>query len=157
MKEGLIAELQSARQFFHNSISCLQEEDSGYAPTPEMFTTAQQVEHVAQTIEWFFQGAFSPEGFDMNFEQHMAELKKCASFRAAVEHFDRAIEQAIQTLRNISLDELLAAFPQGTVMAGAPKFAIVNGIVDHCAHHRGALTVYARLLGKTPKMPYSEA
>ena len=156
MKEGLIAELQSARQFFHNSISCLQEEDSGYAPTPEMFTVAQQVEHVAQTIEWFFQGAFRPEGFDMNFEQHMADIKKSVSFRASVAHFDRAIEQAVQKLQQVSDEELFAPFPQGSMMAGAPKFAIVNGIVDHCAHHRGALTVYSRLLGKVPPMPYSE-
>jgi uncharacterized damage-inducible protein DinB len=26
--------------------------------------------------------------------------------------------------------------------------------VEHTAHHRGALTVYSRLLGKVPPMPY---
>jgi uncharacterized damage-inducible protein DinB len=27
-------------------------------------------------------------------------------------------------------------------------------MVEHTAHHRGALTVYSRLLGKVPLMPY---
>ena len=33
--------------------------------------------------------------------------------------------------------------------------AVINGITDHSAHHRGALAVYARLLGKEPAMPYA--
>ena len=43
----------------------------------------------------------------------------------------------------------------GEIMTGAPKMSVVGGIVDHTAHHRGALAVYARLLGKEPKMPYA--
>ena len=31
---------------------------------------------------------------------------------------------------------------------------IVAAMADHTSHHRGALTVYARLRGKTPAMPY---
>jgi len=27
-------------------------------------------------------------------------------------------------------------------------------MVEHTAHHRGALTVYSRVLGKVPAMPY---
>jgi uncharacterized damage-inducible protein DinB len=40
------------------------------------------------------------------------------------------------------------------VMAGQPIGNIVWGMVEHTAHHRGALSVYSRLLGKTPPMPY---
>jgi uncharacterized damage-inducible protein DinB len=43
----------------------------------------------------------------------------------------------------------------GEIMTGAPKMAVVGAIGDHTAHHRGALAVYARLLGKEPKMPYA--
>ena len=39
-------------------------------------------------------------------------------------------------------------------MSGAPRLAVVSGIVDHTAHHRGALSVYCRLLNKVPPMPY---
>ena len=36
MKEGLIEQLRIVRQFFLNTIKCLAEEDSTYAPTEEM-------------------------------------------------------------------------------------------------------------------------
>ena len=39
-------------------------------------------------------------------------------------------------------------------MGGQPIGDIVWSIVEHTAHHRGALTVYSRLLGKVPIMPY---
>jgi uncharacterized damage-inducible protein DinB len=39
-------------------------------------------------------------------------------------------------------------------MGGLPRQCIVGAISDHTAHHRGALGVYARLLGRVPAMPY---
>jgi uncharacterized damage-inducible protein DinB len=42
-------------------------------------------------------------------------------------------------------------------MGGLPKHAIWTAVLDHTAHHRGALTVYSRLLGKVPAMPYMDA
>jgi uncharacterized damage-inducible protein DinB len=41
-------------------------------------------------------------------------------------------------------------------MGGLPRYAIVSALTDHTAHHRGALTVYARLLGLVPPMPYMD-
>jgi uncharacterized damage-inducible protein DinB len=40
------------------------------------------------------------------------------------------------------------------VMGGQPIRNIVWSLVDHCAHHRGALTVYSLSLGKVPPIPY---
>ena len=34
--------------------------------------------------------------------------------------------------------------------------AIISTITDHTAHHRGALTVYARVSGLVPPMPYMD-
>jgi uncharacterized damage-inducible protein DinB len=34
--------------------------------------------------------------------------------------------------------------------------AIFRAITDHTAHHRGALTVYARTQGIVPPMPYMD-
>ena len=50
--------------------------------------------------------------------------------------------------------ELMAPIADGPIMGGAPRMAIVNGITDHTAHHRGALTVYARVSGVVPPNPY---
>ena len=48
----------------------------------------------------------------------------------------------------------MTPLPKDGIMGGAPRMAIVGGIIDHTAHHRGALSVYARLRGKAPAMPY---
>jgi uncharacterized damage-inducible protein DinB len=58
------------------------------------------------------------------------------------------------TVASKSDAELRAPLPEGAIMGGAPRMAIFSGITDHTAHHRGALTVYARLKGVVPPMPY---
>lgn len=50
--------------------------------------------------------------------------------------------------------DLYAPIPDDRIMPGSPRIAVISGIVDHTAHHRGSLAVYARLLGKEPPMPY---
>jgi uncharacterized damage-inducible protein DinB len=67
---------------------------------------------------------------------------------------DKAYANALQFLRSHSPEELAAALPAGPVMGGQPITDIVWAMVEHTAHHRGALTVYSRLLGKVPPMPY---
>ena len=52
--------------------------------------------------------------------------------------------------------ELMAPLPAGPIMGGAPRMAIFSAITDHTAHHRGALTVDARISGIVPPMPYME-
>ena len=84
----------------------------------------------------------------------MAETQKCKSLGQALELFDQAINKAIQTVRDASEADLTEPLPEGPIMAGVPKMGVISAISDHTAHHRGALTVYSRLLGKVPQMPY---
>lgn len=147
-------ELGQIEQFFNNSTRELPEDLSGFTPAEGMMTTAQQIAHVAQTIDWFIEGAFRPEGFDLNFEAHMKELTKVTSIAAAREWFAKAIANAKAVIGSKTDEELMTPIAAGPVMGGAPRIAIVSGINDHTAHHRGALTVYARLNGKVPPMPY---
>lgn len=146
--------LRIAKEFFDRSTACLEESDSTFAPKPGTYTTAQQVAHVAQTIDWFLHGAFMPDGFDLDFEKHDRAVRDVTSLAAARAWLDRSVEQACATLAAQSPEAMAAALPEGPVMGGEPRSAILAAISDHTAHHRGALTVYARLLGKTPAMPY---
>lgn len=155
MKPGSIKkDLEEALKFFQNSISCLSEEDSSYKPTEDALTVAEQVAHTAKTIEWFVNGATSPEGFDINFEAHWIGVKGLSSLNEAKSKLDKAVATAVEVLTNMTEEELDSPLPPGLVMPGEPKWSVITGIVDHTAHHRGALTVYSRLLGKTPRMPY---
>ncbi len=156
LKQGLAAELKSASAFFERSSSCLTEADSAYAPKEGLYTVANHVAHVAQSIDWFIDGAFNPKGFDMNFEAHIQKALACISLSEARDWFSRAVKHAIEVVESRSEQEWQQPLPQGPIMGGAPRLAVISAISEHTAHHRGALTVYSRLLGKTPPMPYGE-
>ena len=151
---ALTSELRATQRFFNKSTACLEEEDSSFAPTEGAFTAAQQVAHCALTVDWFVEGAFRPEGFDMDFEQHLVHARRVESLGEARRMLDEAFGRAIQVFSSKSPDELATPLPEGPVMGGQPRWAVVGGITDHTAHHRGALTVYSRLRGHIPEMPY---
>jgi uncharacterized damage-inducible protein DinB len=154
MKQGLIAQLKSAQQFFNKTIECLDENDSQFAPKPELYTVAAHVEHCAHTVEWFIEGAFG-KGWDMDFVSQTSKNRQSNSLEKAKNHFDQAIAKAIETIEKASDKTLMEKIPNDQIMGGASRLSIVGGIVDHTAHHRGSLAVYARLLGKEPSMPYA--
>ena len=151
-----VAELTSTEQFFNRSTRALSEEHSDVRPAPGMMTAAQQVAHAAQTIDWFIEGAFRPEGFDTDFEAHAKALEDCTSLTASRAWFTKAVAAARATLSTKSDAELMAPIAAGPIMGGAPRMAVMSGITDHTAHHRGALTVYARVSGLVPPMPYMD-
>lgn len=152
--EGLVIQLDNSRKFFKTSLSVFEEAEQGFAPQPEMFSVAAHVSHVAATVDWFMEGAFGA-GWDMDFEGHEARARETTSLAEAVAQLDQAHDAAIATIRDLSIEELYAPITDQAIMTGAPRAAVVYGILDHSAHHRGALAVYARLLGKQPPMPYA--
>ena len=121
-------QLLASKDFFERSTRVLDEADSGFRPREGMMTVAQQVAHTAQTLDWFIEGASRPQGFDY--------------------------ANAVHFLRSRSPEDLAQPLPPGPVMGGQPISDIVWSMVEHTAHHRGALTVYSRQLGKVPPMPY---
>ena len=150
------AEIRVLKEFFDRSTHVFTEEHSGYTPVPGTFTVVNHVAHTARTIEWFVEGAFRPEGFSMDFEKIDAEACAETSLTQARAWMDRAVAAAIATIESKSMADMLQPLPEGPVMGGQPRAAIIGAITDHTAHHRGALTVYARMLGLKPLMPYME-
>ncbi len=147
--------LKQALQFLSRTCSVFQEEDSAFAPDPGMFTVAQQVAHVAQTIDWFMDGGFGDKGFDMDFTAHQNEVRAFTSLEAAFLRLAESVDRAAATLAAQTPEQMMAPLPEGPIMPGEPRAAIVGAIAEHTAHHRGALSVYARLLGYAPPMPYA--
>ncbi|HLX61367.1 MAG TPA: DinB family protein [Planctomycetota bacterium] len=146
--------IESMKKYFDTSTKCFEEGDAQFAPKPEMFTVAQQIAHAAQTVEWFVDGAFNPAGMATEFEASEKGVRKVTSLIDARAWMDRACKKAIDTVAahaKAEFDQPIA----GTIMAGEPRRAIFEAMTDHTAHHRGALAVYARLLGKVPPMPYA--
>ena len=154
--QACVEHLNTTKEWFDRSTRTLTEDDSTFAPVEGSFTTAQQVAHVAQTIDWFLEGAFRPEGFSMDFEALDSEVRKVESLAAAREWLDRACAAAIDKTSSFSEEDLAQPLPEGPIMGGMPRYSIFDSIRDHTAHHRGALTVHARLRGQVPTMPYMD-
>ncbi len=154
--EMLVTDLRSTKEFFDRSTRCLTDEDASFAPVEGTWTVAQQVAHVAQTVDWFIEGAFRPEGFDTDFDKLAEEVARVQSLTEARAWVDAAFARAIEVIGARTPEELAQPLPADGIMGGAPRFAIVSAIGDHTAHHRGALTVYARLRGRVPAMPYMD-
>ena len=153
--QQLLGELAVTRKFLETSTAVLTEEDSNFAPAEGVFTVAAQMAHIAITIDWFVQGAFfRPQGFNLDFEADDRAARAFTSLAAARAAVARAFDNAAGVLAAQSAESLMIPLPNTGIMDGLPRGCIVGAIVDHTAHHRGALTVYARLLGRTPAMPY---
>jgi uncharacterized damage-inducible protein DinB len=151
----LAQQLLASKEFFERSTRVLTEADSEFRPTEGMMTVAQQVAHAAQTLDWFLQGASRPEGFDLDFESHAKAVARVASLDTACQWLESSYAKAVEFVESRSSEELAQALAAGPVMGGQPVSNIVWAMIEHTAHHRGALTVYSRLLGKVPAMPYA--
>lgn len=154
LKKQLIDQLDIGFRFFKNTIEIFTKEDSAFAPAEGVYTTAQQIAHTAQTVDWFIEGAFLKDQFDMNFEQHDKKVRSINSIQAAKDWLKKSFDNAKSVISSKNDEELQAPLPEGPILSGVPRAAIIGSILDHTAHHRGSLAVYARLVGKTPKMPY---
>ena len=156
MKDAYINELQRSKEYFDRSTRCLEEPHSGHSPVDGTMTVAQQVAHVAQTVDWFLEGVTSDKGFSMDFEANAKKILSVTSLGAAREWLDKSYATAIEYFEKTPMEELTKPVTEGALMVGMPRFGIAPSIVEHIAHHRGALTVYSRALGLTPAMPYME-
>jgi uncharacterized damage-inducible protein DinB len=147
-------QLQASKEFFERSTRVLEEADSQFRPQQGMMSVAQQVAHTAQTLDWFIEGVCRPEGFDLDFEKHARALAGVTSLAAARQMLQKAYANAIAFIRSRSPEDLSQPLPPGPIMGEQPTSDVVWAMVEHTAHHRGALTVYSRALGKVPPMPY---
>ena len=138
MKEGIIANLQTQKNFFMNTIDCLDEDDSNFKPADVITGPGNIFVATAKKM------VYGEVNIDMI--AGPSEIGVLA---------DRGKEKTIEKFQSCTEAELMEPI-KAEIMNGDPKMVIIYSLADHTAHHRGALAVYARLLGKTPKMPYAE-
>ena len=150
----LVEQLETARKLFRTTTSVFDEADAGFAPQQDLYTVAGHIAHAADAIEWFVEGAFG-DGWDLDFGASIARARAVATVGEAREWLDRAFTRAIGAVAGLTDEELAQPIADPTIMGNAPKQAVVHALIDHTAHHRGALAVYARLAGKAPPMLYS--
>ncbi|MEO1370009.1 MAG: DinB family protein [Acidobacteriota bacterium] len=155
--EFLTYQLHASREFFERSTSVFEDEHSDFAPHEGLMTLTQQVAHAADTFDWFRNALIDMEGFDMDFKAMEARIAAAGTLSEARRWFERAHGDMVTFLESSTPESLAEQLPEDDpIMPGAPRAALVAGILDHTAHHRGVLTGYARALGLVPPMPYGE-
>ena len=155
LKAEALNNLTVTEAFFNRSTRCLVEEDSVFRPAPERMTVADHVAHAAQVIDWFREGALN-DTWRMDFEAMQAETAKVTSLTAARTWFAQAMARMREAIQAANVDELATTMAENPILPGRPRVHVVEAIMDHTGHHRGALAVYARLCGRVPEMPYGE-
>lgn len=143
------------RRFLSNIVKDFKPEHGDFCPADGMMTVAQQIRHVARTVKWFREGAFGA-GFNMDFEKLEAEIRNPVTLDEAVAELDEVYDDYIAFLEALTEEDLMAPMPANPIFGDAPKMAAIGAGSDHTAHHRGALSVYLRLLGIKPAMVYEE-
>lgn len=153
LTESFIPGLENQRGYFLKTIACLDEADAAFTPAEGMLSVVRQVAHAANIVDWFVEGAFRAEGLSEDWEAQARKEATVGTLLEAQGWFNAAYDRALEAVRSHSWEEWQEPIAPG-IMGGAPRAAIFSGMADHTAHHRGSLAVYARLLGKTPEMPY---
>ena len=153
----MVYQLQSSREFFERTTSVFIDEHSGFTPKPDMFTVTQQIAHVADTFNWFHDALVDLKGFDMDFEAMRARMMKIESLAQAREFFVKSHDRLTSLVAGMAPEALGECLPaEDPIMAGAPRAALIAATIEHTAHHRGSLAVYARMLDLVPPMPYGD-
>ncbi len=141
------------QQFLQNLLQDFTEEHAQFAPLPTMMSVAQQVRHIAGTIDWFHEGLLGA-GFDMDFEKHEQRDKTPCTLKEALDHLDQAWNRLCSAVEPLTTEELTLSIGPNEIMPGASRLQVLTAVTDHTAHHRGSLAVYQRLLGLVPRMIY---
>ena len=148
-------QVRQEQKLLANLLLAFTPEHSDFRPKPEMMTSAQQIRHIARTVGWFREGAFGA-GFDLDFEKLEAENQQAVSLGGALEELEKEYASLISFLETQSDADMHAPMADNPIFGTAPRYVVLNAQCDHTAHHRGALSVYLRLLGITPPMIYQE-
>ena len=153
----VVYQLRSSREFFERTTSVFTEEHQDFAPKEGMFTVTQQVAHAADTFNWFHDALLDLKGFDMDFEAMVQRMMKIETLAEAREVFDKSHARLLALAEASSLEAFDECLPANDpIMPGAPRTSLYGATIEHTAHHRGSLAVYARLLGLKPPMPYGD-
>ncbi|EON78938.1 hypothetical protein ADIS_0531 [Lunatimonas lonarensis] len=111
-----------------------------FRPSEEEMTFAEQLMHIAVTVEWHIASRF--EGLNTPYrvkEYQAAGLDKEAIKAVLVREMDKAAER----IRNADPARLSETNSYGELQRTGRQFLLLAA--DHIAHHRGQLVVYLRM------------
>jgi len=116
-----------------------------YKPTPEMRTFAQQMGHIAHTIDWMYEHVVLQMQEDKTKPLDVTTMSKSE----VIEYLKNAFERGRNNINSLSeedLKQMVAFFNSGNLS----KRLGVLSVYNHITNHRAKANLYIRLCGITP-------
>lgn len=139
-------ELQQEATTTRRLIERLPTEKFGWQPHEKSMTLGRLANHVVEMLDWTAVTILEDE---LDFEQ-MAPAPQSETTEELLTRLDDSVTKATEILNNASDQEMTQPWTmrQGEkIFMTLPKVAVMRGFVmNHVVHHRGQLSVYARLL-----------
>ena len=152
--ERAVKTVRQEQHFLNNILNGFTAEHENFKPEDGSLTVAQQVRHIALTLQWFMDGILDDEWM-LDFEAHEVEIKKPVTLGEAKAELAGKYDALVKRIE-AGGDALAGEMTKpNEIMGEVPRIEIVHHTAEHTAHHRGALAVYQRMLGVTPKMVYA--
>lgn len=152
----VLERLDEARATFQTVCAIFAETDANYAPRDDMYTVAEQVGHSAAMIDWFLRGAIGGGDPARDYLGQDQLVRSTITLVEAKAWLADAFDRARDFFSKQDAGSLSRPIVDCPLLEGHPLACMVVRISEHCAHHRGALGIYARMLGKAPPVPYSK-
>jgi hypothetical protein len=173
--------LDAHKEFFHRTTACFRPQDGGFRPRPDMLSVNGQILHVTAAMEFFLAGlvvsfdrlkpgpwvsrrgkgaswiglgtGFADMAWTEEATLDQEAIDDDASVRTALKAFDGTMDIVCRVFAQFTPEEMTSPLPRNPLDLRSPQH-VLDILLDHTAHHRGALAQYARLLGHDPSIPY---
>ncbi len=131
-------------------IRILDDADMSLRPGPGSMSTAEQVNQIVSSnnfLKLLAEGSVvDRHGFERSFK-----INTVADALAAIRQMVAEVTTALELCPQETWDEVVEPFGPGFRMT---RGQLAYMMLDHESHHRGQLTVYARIAGKVPPLLY---
>lgn len=147
LKDGLHNKLQSAEDHLFKVLNLASDSDGDFVPAEGMLSLSHQVAYIAQSNEWFLEGMFGR--FSEEFDSMDQKVSEVSCLKSALAWLKDSFASFHGRLADCEDELLRERLPPGPIMGGVPRYIVVGALADNCAHHRGAVATYLKILGKS--------
>ncbi|AQG81009.1 DinB family protein [Spirosoma montaniterrae] len=142
----LVADWQRAKDYTKEYLDAMPEDGTGYKPTPDVRSFAEQMLHLASANFGFAASATGkPNPYTGKSLEKMDDLKtKAALTKVVMESYDFVIDG----LKGLTDAQLAENVKMGN--REIPRELAYAKAFEHQTHHRGQATVYLRMKGVKP-------
>jgi uncharacterized damage-inducible protein DinB len=150
LRDFLVPEFEAEMRETGRMLAAVPEIHREYRPDPESRSALELAWHIVSSEIWLLEGIVNGQ-----LAPEQARLPRhIRSVQDVIDLHRTSVPELLDQVRQLGPEGLLRTMPFNA--EDNPSIVYLSFLIRHTAHHRGALTVYARLLGKTPLMPYGE-